>query len=188
MRSIYLLRHASPEPETNQTGDRDRVLSKAGLREANLIGDYMRTQHLLPEQVLCSPARRAIETLEALGGFSPTDPGVQIEERLYLASSGQLVERLRELEPHCSSALVVAHNPGLADLVHSLAQSERGSPDAERGSPDAKRGNPKAIARLGHSFPPAAFAVFRLNATRWGALSSTSSYLEAFTTPRFLEK
>jgi len=157
------------------------MLSEVGLREAERIGAYMREHGFLPKRVLCSPARRAAETLEALGNFLPINPEVHLEEKLYMASSRELMERLRGLEPHCSSVLVVAHNPGLGELAHALGQSKTGNPDANQGNPDA-------TARLGHGFPPAAFAAFRLSATAWNALSPTTSYLEAFTRPRQLEK
>jgi phosphohistidine phosphatase len=65
--------------------------------------------------VLCSPARRAIETAELAG----LDAG--IDEQLYLAGAATLLERLRSVDDAIRSVLVVGHNPGLEDLATVLS-------------------------------------------------------------------
>ena len=71
---------------------------------------------MAPELVLCSPATRTRETLDAirvaLGG-----PEVRFEERLYAASDDELLDALRGVDPGVGSVLVIAHNPGLEDLA-----------------------------------------------------------------------
>jgi phosphohistidine phosphatase len=74
---------------------------------------------VLPELVLCSSALRTRETLEALLGVLG-DPEVRIEDGLYLASAHGWLTRLRGLD--VESVLAVGHNPGLQELVVSLAR------------------------------------------------------------------
>ncbi|MFW8211369.1 SixA phosphatase family protein, partial [Klebsiella pneumoniae] len=66
MRELILLRHAHAEPATPGQADLDRPLSPVGLAEAEAAGKWLKENKLLPDCVLCSPARRTRETLEAV--------------------------------------------------------------------------------------------------------------------------
>ena len=66
MRELILLRHAHAEPGAAGQADFDRPLSSQGLAEAEAAGRWLADQGLVPDRVLCSPARRARETLEAV--------------------------------------------------------------------------------------------------------------------------
>ena len=65
MRELILLRHAHAEPGAAGQADFDRPLSSQGLAEAEAAGRWLADQGLVPDRVLCSPARRTRETLEA---------------------------------------------------------------------------------------------------------------------------
>ena len=66
MRELILLRHAHAEPATPGQSDLDRPLSPQGLAEAESAARWLKEQGLVPDRVLCSPARRTRETLEAV--------------------------------------------------------------------------------------------------------------------------
>ena len=68
MRELILLRHAHAEPATTGQSDLDRPLSPQGLAEAEAVARWLKEQGLVPDRVLCSPARRTRETLEAVLG------------------------------------------------------------------------------------------------------------------------
>ena len=69
MRELILLRHAHAEPPDAGQADLDRPLSPEGLAEAEAAGRWLAEQGLVPDCVLCSPARRTRETLEAVLGI-----------------------------------------------------------------------------------------------------------------------
>ena len=132
MRELILLRHAHAEPATTGQSDLDRPLSPQGLAEAEAAARWLKEKGLVPDRVLCSPARRARETMEAvleeLGYVEQ-----RLEERIYEATPGTLAgvaDQHREAE----RLLLVGHNPGLeqlAALMHSGVTSEyRGMPPA----------------------------------------------------------
>jgi phosphohistidine phosphatase len=132
MRELILLRHAHAEPANTGQADVDRPLSPHGLAEAEAAGRWLYEQRLVPDRVLCSPARRARETLEAVLGLTG-----YIEQRLhdniYEATAGTLaalVDEHREAE----RLLLIGHNPGLerlAALMHSGQSGDyRGMPTA----------------------------------------------------------
>ena len=119
MPRLWLLRHAKSSWNDPTLDDHDRPLSQRGTRACASLRRHCAASAVLPEVVLCSTATRARETLAALGGVLG-DPEILLEDGLYLASAHGLLTRLRVLD--AESALVVGHNPGLQELVVSLAR------------------------------------------------------------------
>jgi phosphohistidine phosphatase len=132
MRELILLRHAHAEPATAGQSDLDRPLSPQGLAEAEAAARWLQDKGLVPDRVLCSPARRARETLEAvLGAVGYVEQ--RLEERIYEATPGTLAD-LADQHGEAERLLMVGHNPGfeqLAALMYSGVTSEyRGMPPA----------------------------------------------------------
>jgi phosphohistidine phosphatase SixA len=141
MRELILLRHAHAGPAGAGQADLDRPLSPEGLAEAEAAGRWLADNGLVPDCVLCSPARRTRETLEAvLAAIGYIDQ--RLEDSIYDASPGTLIALA---DTHCDSErlLVVGHNPGLEQLVALLHSGQSGD---YRGMP------PGGIAVL--SLPP----------------------------------
>jgi phosphohistidine phosphatase len=132
MRTLILLRHAHAEPASSDQADLDRPLSAEGLAEAEAAGRWLSAQGLVPDRVLCSPARRTRETLESvMGAIGFVEQ--RLVEQIYEATPGTLaalVDEHREAE----RLLLVGHNPGLerlAALMHSGQSGDyRGMPPA----------------------------------------------------------
>lgn len=132
MRELILLRHAHAEPAAAGQADLDRPLSADGLAEAAAAGRWIAEQGLIPDRVLCSPARRARETLEAV--LETTGYVEQrLDEGIYEATAGTLAE-LADAHRDTERLLLVGHNPGLerlAALMHSGQSGDyRGMPPA----------------------------------------------------------
>ncbi|MFD0739792.1 SixA phosphatase family protein [Lysobacter koreensis] len=130
MRELILLRHAHAEPATPGQADMDRPLSAEGLAEAEAAGRWLAENKLVPDSVLCSPARRARETLEAvLAAVGYVDQ--RIEPSIYEATPGTLIA-LADTHHDAERLLLVGHNPGfeqLAALMHSGQSGDyRGMP------------------------------------------------------------
>ena len=132
MRELILLRHAHAEPADNGLPDIDRPLSPHGLAEAEAAGRWLLEQRLVPDRVLCSPARRTRETLEAVLGLTGYVEQ-RLDERVYDATPGTLaalVDEQRDVE----RLLLVGHNPGLEQLLALLHSGQSGD---YRGMPPA---------------------------------------------------
>ena len=124
MRELILLRHAHAVPAGAGQADLDRPLSPEGLAEAEAAGRWLEENGLVPDCVLCSPARRTRETLEAvLGVIGYIDQ--RLEPSIYDATAGALVALA---DTHCDSErlLIVGHNPGLERLVALLHSGQSG--------------------------------------------------------------
>jgi phosphohistidine phosphatase SixA len=132
MRELILLRHANAQPAAPGQADMDRALSPLGLAEAEAAGHWLAERGLVPDRVLCSPARRTRETLEAVLGIVGYVEQ-RLEPSIYEASPGTLAA-LADLHGDTERLLMVGHNPGferLAALLHSGSSSEyRGMPPA----------------------------------------------------------
>ncbi|MCR6686017.1 histidine phosphatase family protein [Pseudoxanthomonas sp.] len=132
MRQVILLRHAHAEPASPGQADIDRPLSPQGLAEAEAAGRWLVEHRLQPDCVLCSPARRARETLEAVlevTGYAEQ----RLEQAIYEATPGALIGLLQDHQ-EVERLLLVGHNPGLERLVALL---NSGRSDEYRGMPTA---------------------------------------------------
>ncbi|MBS0589355.1 MAG: histidine phosphatase family protein [Proteobacteria bacterium] len=120
-RELILLRHAHANPAQAGAHDAERALSARGVTEAEGAGAWLRGHAALPALVLCSPARRAGQTLEhALGRIDSL-----VEPRIYEASAGELIDLVDE-HAAVPRLLMVGHNPGFETLVALLTTGQSG--------------------------------------------------------------
>lgn len=129
-RTLMILRHAKSDWTPAAPNDHDRPLAKRGrLAARQLCGAIPPSQR--PSLILCSSARRAIETLAALSPLIAGGARVSIEHSLYLADEDALLLRLHAVPPTVISVLVIGHNPGLHDLaVRVVGAGDPGAIDA----------------------------------------------------------
>lgn len=123
-RRLTLLRHgeATPVGKDGPGGDFARTLTRRGEREAWESATLIASASPTPSYVLASEAPRARQTasitLDALGLPSRA---LSVDPRLYLADVRMLLDVIATVDDACTHLLVVAHNPGLSELVHVLA-------------------------------------------------------------------
>lgn len=119
MRELLLLRHAKSDWEHEGIRDHDRDLNDRGRRSAPRVGHFLRDQGLAPDAVLCSTALRAVRTAELLLESAEYDVPLTRIEELYLAAPQVLVDTIAHRGGDAQRVLLVAHNPGLEELVTS---------------------------------------------------------------------
>ena len=115
-----LLRHA--KSDWPDVPDRERPLAKRGRRDAPVVGRWLHDHGYLPDAVICSAARRTQQTWELVARELGGSPSVTFEPRAYAASALTLLNLVRELPAASRTAMLVGHNPGVAELATSLAQ------------------------------------------------------------------
>ena len=168
MPELLLLRHAKSDWGDADLDDFERPLAPRGRKAAPRMGRYLKEQGLQPALVLCSPARRARETLDLLLTALASPPEISYLKTLYLAPPSRLLAVLRRQSPDCGRILLIGHNPGLHRLALALAGGQAGAP----------------AQRLAEKFPTAALARFRVAA--WDSLGEVPSALVEFVRPRDL--
>lgn len=114
MKSLTLFRHAKTERDSETGRDFDRRLAQRGRDDAPRMGEEIRRLGLSFDLVLSSPAARAAETAE-LAGLSP-----RFDQRIYDASSGELLSIVQQADNQIESLMLVGHNPGFERLASQL--------------------------------------------------------------------
>ncbi len=124
MKRLTLLRHAKSSWKDLSLPDADRPLNKRGKRNAPEMG--LRFAKHFPEggyRMVSSPAKRAISTARLFAeaaGYPLED--IVVDDRVYLADSGGLLEVARELDDTWDHMVLVGHNPGFTDFINSATK------------------------------------------------------------------
>ncbi len=167
-RRLVVLRHAKSDWPAG-VADQDRPLGRRGRRDAGAAGRWLADHGSLPDLVWCSPARRTRETWDGLSSeLGPEDPvEVRFDERVYDAGLVDLLAVLRDTPADRGCVLLVGHNPGVQELVLSLA----------------KHDSDEARALAAAKYPTSALAVLDLD-TGWSAVTPGCGVLTSFAVPR----
>ncbi len=115
---LDLVRHADAQQRAPGSQDIERSLSTLGERQVLRLSERLLERGQLPTLVLCSPARRAQQTLAALGYDIVT--AARTEPRIYEAGLDELLALIAEIQPLATRAMIIGHNPGLQDLLSYL--------------------------------------------------------------------
>lgn len=134
LRTLILLRHAKSDWGSGAKGDHERPLNARGERAAAVMGVYLRQEGLAPDLVLTSTAVRARTTAELVLRHGGLDAPVRAENDLYLADPERILATLRTAGEDPARILLVAHNPGLEELVQLVAARASGDLAAAAGA------------------------------------------------------
>ena len=177
-RKLLLMRHAkSAWPDVP---DHERPLARRGVQAAAVMGHWLQTNGYVPDQVLCSTARRACETWQLVQTELESVPPVTFDDQVYGGSASQLLNLIRRAGT-TRTLLVVGHDPALPRLAVTLASVPAAGPLIGAGA----TGPPNAVGRMRTKFPTAAIAVLEFTG-RWDQLSPETAQLTCFATPRDL--
>jgi phosphohistidine phosphatase len=122
-RQLVIVRHAkSAWPD--DVPDAHRPLNKRGRRDAPAAGRWLRDRVGHVDAVVCSPATRTRQTWELIAAELDGAPDPVFDGRVYAATAETLLAVVRAISDDVGSALLMGHNPGVADLVTSLTGEE----------------------------------------------------------------
>jgi phosphohistidine phosphatase len=122
MKTLVLVRHAKSAWGDPTLSDHDRPLNDRGRRDAPEMGRRIRERGIAPDAILTSTAVRARSTAEAIADqLGVADGTLTLDERLYGSSPDTILDVVAELDDEFTTAVVVAHDPGMSDLAHRLS-------------------------------------------------------------------
>lgn len=170
LKTLLLLRHAKSSWD-EPLPDPMRPLAPRGRKAAPRMGAYMARNGLIPQRVLCSHARRAVETWELVAERLKADPVVEIREDLYHAHPESLLTLLQALTDSEDTVLMVGHNPTFEDLARDLTGG----------------GDPEAIQELRRKYPTGALATLDFRVPSWDEVRVGEGYLRDFMRPKALK-
>src|SRR5690349_25153112 len=109
-RTLVLLRHAKAA-HPPAMADIDRALTPRGHADAAVAGGWLTGQRLIPQVVMCSPARRTRETWHGVAlALGPDATGITVvyDPAVYEAARGQgLLDLLAAVDPAVTAVPVI---------------------------------------------------------------------------------
>jgi phosphohistidine phosphatase len=121
MKRLTLLRHAKSSPPDAGQRDDARPLSGRGERDALIMGERLRAYRARPSLIMTSHAQRAKATAKIVArSLGYPEEFLHVQHELYLAASKHILAVVEAQDERFGDILVVAHNPGLTDLVNRL--------------------------------------------------------------------
>ncbi len=158
---LFLVRHAKSSWQDVSLPDHARPLNKRGKRDAPEMAERIARRPSPPEHVVTSPALRALTTAQVIATELEIEPtALEVDERLYGAGTGELVDVIRGLDDRLARVMVVGHNPCLTESVNLLAGTTI------------------------ENVPTCGVAVLSLEATSWADVCSRSAELLEFDYPK----
>ena len=149
MKRLIVMRHAKAERDSASGRDFDRDLTDRGIRDAILMAEVLRRYAIKPDLALVSPALRTTKTFETVAQTLSLVITPLSEQVMFNASAGTLRRLIEDEEDRAETLLVIAHNPGVADLC--LQYLKEGGASAA------------TMAKLMMGFPTAGMMVFTLD-------------------------
>ncbi|MBX0300379.1 histidine phosphatase family protein [Cryobacterium sp. 1639] len=118
-RTLILLRHAKSDWSGGEA-DIDRTLNPRGQSQAPDAGSWLAENYPAIDLAIVSPATRARATWALASAEFIDGPEARIDDRAYAASVNDLLDIVHELPDELQNVILVAHNPGLEELVAVL--------------------------------------------------------------------
>lgn len=174
MLRLIIMRHAKSSWTDKKLDDFDRPLSRRGKEAAPLLGRALAAKNIVPELVLCSPARRTRDTLKLTIDAMGVKPQVSYEDQLYSFGNGD--SYLNAISPRktASPLMIIGHNPSVQNLTLRLLGLQ----------------DNKLVQKIRAKFPTAAVAILALPINDWREIRSGNDVqgeVELFLTPKMLK-
>jgi phosphohistidine phosphatase len=165
---LYLMRHAKSDWHSAAQSDFDRPLNKRGSKDAARMGQWLQQHNMSPSLVLSSPAQRTRQTVLAVTAkLGVNSDEIVFSRDLYLADRATLLKVLHSIPESTDSVLLVAHNPGMDELVDWLAPE------------------PPPVSDSGKLMTTAALAIFEVSGP-WAKLKRGGVALQQLLRPKEL--
>lgn len=122
MKTIFLVRHAKSSWKDVGLSDFDRPLNKRGKRDAPFMAKHVAKMEEKPDLIISSPAIRTRSTAIIFAGeLGYKESDINYDKNIYLADTDTLTNALKSADNKLNRVMLVAHNPGLTDLVDFLS-------------------------------------------------------------------
>lgn len=164
-RELILIRHAKSDWDTPHLSDHDRTINKRGKKSAEAIGSWLKIHEFNPDEILCSTATRAQETLGRIQKFVGNAASVHLNPDLYLAEVRVMLAALKQAAGQ--RVMMVGHNPGMALFAAGMCNAPSLHPDFNH-------------------YPTCATTVLRFPVSDWAEIDVGTGELIDFVAPRQL--
>jgi phosphohistidine phosphatase len=122
MKNLFLVRHGKSSWDLPELDDFERPLNNRGRLDAPLMARLLKNKKIKPDIMISSPASRAAMTTRIISGILdyPTSD-IFYADKIYDAGIPELIQTIKTIGDHHTSAMLIGHNPGLTFLANHLA-------------------------------------------------------------------
>lgn len=119
---LTLVRHAKSSWDYPELSDFERPLNKRGRRDAPALAARLRKAGVKPDQMMSSPATRAITTARLFASeLNMAFDDIQLNPHIYEASAWTLLHMVRGFPDLDDDVMLFGHNPGISQFARDLA-------------------------------------------------------------------
>lgn len=168
MKQILLLRHAKSSWDDPGLKDFDRPLAERGLRDAPLMGQFIKKAGYNPAAIFSSTATRAKQTSQLAMKAAGIDSDIiHWNEDLYYGSMSHYIDQIQAASDDHERIMLVGHNPIIENTAGILSGSEH-----------------KIAVRM----PTAALVCLECFAESWGDVSAGTCQIKWMMIPKVIKK
>ena len=125
---LFLVRHAEAASAEARQDDKTRDLTQAGIKESLHLGAWLGENNFSFDLIVSSSAVRTEQTASLIAeGMKLEHPKILLEDVLYDASVGQLLNYINNIEDAYEQVLLIGHNPAMSYLAEYLTKADIGS-------------------------------------------------------------
>ena len=117
MKKLFLIRHAKSSWEDSSLNDFERPLNDKGNNSANLMGNWLKNQSIIPNLIYSSTAIRAKSTAQIISKILETESIISYFDELYDCELKAILETIKQTEESAETIFLVGHNPELNDFA-----------------------------------------------------------------------
>lgn len=125
MKTLYLLRHAKSDWDSDFEIDHNRGLAPRGIKAAERLAMFMDDFGFQVELCVSSTAVRCKETWKIIQkNYKNVSKEYKENKSIYEADLETLLDLIKSTEDHIESQMIIGHNPGLEELAEYLVLGE----------------------------------------------------------------
>jgi phosphohistidine phosphatase len=123
---LILMRHAKTIPHSSDINDWDRNLTEHGIYQAQISANFLlNNSNIIPQLIICSPAKRAIQTAEIVADTLNLPNNIIISKNsLYNNDLNSYLDTIYQVDDDIRKLMIVGHNPSISMLAALLTNSE----------------------------------------------------------------
>ena len=122
MKTILIARHAQAVGMENYPSDFDRPLTDSGREDIKKVSTYLKNSNIIPEHIICSTAKRTLETAELIDRHVNNNGEIDKRDDLYGASVSDIISLIETLNSEYSSIMIVGHNPTMTLTINKISE------------------------------------------------------------------
>src|SRR5688572_9991689 len=121
MKEFLIIRHAKSDWANENVKDIDRPLNDRGYDDAYILSKWFKDEMGLPDQMISSPATRAINTAFIFARtFGVKEKDVLLDETLYESDVKAYLKSISQTNNKVNRLMIFGHNPAITTLVNEL--------------------------------------------------------------------